>query len=236
VKRVVHVSTADAIGFCTSDGYGSIEKPSDETVPYQNDWLKIPYMTTKNMAQVLALSYIQKGLEVVVVNPTFMFGPWDIKPSSGQMIVQVARGMAKGYTSGGNNFVDVQDVVEGMISAMVKGRVGELYILAHENLSYREIFTKIADVVGVPPPAFQIPKFVAMTGGLFGSLYGRLFGWAGARPEAVNWTNAKMGFLGHYFTPAKAVRELGMKQTPVEVSIERSHRWFVDHGYIAKNN
>jgi len=230
IRRVVHVSSVDAIGFSTPDGWGTRGKPSDESVPYQNDRFAIPYMITKHEGQSAALEMNGKDIEIVVVNPTFMLGPWDVKPSSGAIILEVARGVAKGYTTGGNNVVFIGDVVGAMISAMEKGRPGELYILGHENLSYREIFTRIAGVVGVPPPKFAIPKTVSHIGGFFGTLYGQL---TGTTPN-VNHLTANMGYVEHYFDSSKAVRELGMKQTPAVVAIEEAYRWFVDHGYIKK--
>ena len=233
VRRVVHMSTVDAIGFNTPEGWGSREKPSHEGVPYQNDGLKIPYMQTKHEAQEVALEFARKGgLEVVVVNPTYMLGPYDVKPSSGAMIIQVVKKRAKGYTPGGNNFVDVRDVAAGAVSAMERGQSGELYILGHENLSYKEAFSRIAQVVGVPPPKVRIPKAAALAVGGFGTLCGRLFGRFGATPEHFNLDSVRMGFIEHYFDPSRAVRELGMPQTPIEKTVEDAHHWFLDNGYL----
>lgn len=230
VRRVVHVSTVDAIGFSTPDGWGKRDKPSNEDVPFQNERFAIPYMITKYEAQQVALTMNKLGLEVVIVNPTYMLGPWDVKPSSGAMIIEVAKGLAKGYTTGGNNFVHIKDVVSAMITAMEKGRPGELYILGNENLSYKEIFTKVAKVVGVPPPKFKIPKIISLTAGFFGTLYGEL---THTEPN-INHLTAAMGYVEHYFDSSKAVRELNMPQTPIEVAIEDAYRWFLDHGYIKK--
>jgi dihydroflavonol-4-reductase len=235
VRRVVHVSTVDAIGFNTPEGWGNIDKPSTEDIPGPNLWAKLPYMTTKWMAQELAQKYDRSyNLEVVIVNPTFMIGPYDVKPSSGTMVIEVAKGMAKAYTGGGNNFVHIHDVVTAMINAADRGKRGELYILGNENLFYKEIFTKIADVVGVAPPKFELPKAVSYTVGALGTAAGRLFGWAGVAPEAINYRTVKMGYVQHFFDSTKARRDLGLAQTPVEVAIEDAYKWFVDNGYLKK--
>ena len=237
VRRVVHMSTVDAIGFGTAEGWGTRSKPSHEGVPYANDRLGIPYMQTKHAAQELALETAGAGqVEVVVVNPTYMIGPFDVKPSSGRMILQVARGRVPGYPSGGNNFVDVRDVAAGTMAAMERGRSGELYILGNENLSYREAFTRIARVLDAPPPRFRIPRTLALAAGGLGTAYGRLFGWAGARPEQVNLATARMGFVEHYFDGSKAVRELGMPRTPFETAVRDAHRWFADNGYLGQGS
>jgi len=229
-RRVVHVSTVDAIGFATPDGWGSLAKPGTEEVPWQNDRFAIPYMTTKCEAQRLALATNGPDIEIVVVNPTFMLGPWDVKPSSGAMIIEVAQGMAKAYSTGANNFIHIKDVVDAMITAMDKGRQGELYILGNENLSYRDIFTKIANVVGVAPPKFAIPKFVALVAGFFGTLYGQV---SGTTPN-INHLTANMGYIEHCFDPSKARKELGLAATPVEQAIEDAYRWFIEHGYLKR--
>jgi len=230
IRRVVHVSTVDAIGFATPEGWGAMRKPSHESVPYQNDWLCVPYMITKHEAQQIALQMNGPDLEIVIVNPTYMLGPWDVKPSSGAMIIEVAKGMAKVYTPGANNFVHVKDVVGAMITAMERGMPGELYILGNENICLRDVFTRIARIVGVAPPKVAIPKTIALAAGFFGTLYGQL---AGTVPN-LNHLTAKFGFIEHCFDPSKARRELGMEATPVEEAVEDAYRWFVDYGYLKR--
>ncbi len=230
IRRVVHVSTVDAIGFATPDGWGAMQKPSDENVPYQNDWLCVPYMITKHEAQQTAMQMNGPDLEIVIVNPTYMLGPWDVKPSSGAMIIEVAKGMAKIYTPGANNFVHIRDVVGAMIAAMERGNPGELYILGNENIYLKDIFTRMARVVGVSPPKVAMPKIIALAAGFFGTLYGQL---TNTVPN-LNHLTAKFGFIEHCFDPSKAHRELDMGATPVEEAIEDAYRWFVDYGYLRR--
>ena len=230
IRRVVHVSTVDAIGFGTPDGWGYMDKPSDEEVPWQNDRYTVPYMITKYEAQQVALQMNGPDLEIVVVNPTFMLGPWDVKPSSGAMILEVAKGIAKIYTPGANNFVHIGDVVDAMITAMERGRPGEKYILGNENLHYGDAFAKVAKVVGVAPPKIAMPKIIALTAGFFGTLYGQL---TDTVPN-INHLTASLGFVEHCYDPSKARAELGLRSTPVEQAIEDAYRWFIDHGYIKK--
>ncbi len=225
VKRVVYVSTVDTLGL------SSRENPADETASHESmAAFRNPYVDTKYEAEQRALSIAEAGLDLVIVKPTYMIGEWDVKPSSGQMIIQVAKGRAMGYTTGGNNFVDVLDVCEGMILAMEKGRKGQAYIMANKdgNLTYREMFTKIAEVVGARPPAFPIPYPVAMLAGYSLDVVGRLFGF---EPD-INSITAKMGFADHYFTPQKAIQELGIPQSPIEGAVKRAFDWFKKSGYL----
>jgi len=225
-KRVVYVSTVDTLGM------SSRENPADETWPEHGSIarFKDPYADTKFEAEQEAKKFVQKGLDVVIVKPTFMIGEWDVKPTTGQMVVQIAKGRAPGYPGGGNNFVDVLDVCEGMVLAMQKGKTGEDYILANDrgNLSYREFFTLVAKVVGVRPPKFRIPYPAALLGGYAFELLGRLLGFA---PD-VNSVAAAMGYAPHYFTCKKAMRELGIPQSPIEGAVKRSAAWFTKYGYL----
>jgi dihydroflavonol-4-reductase len=227
IRRLVHVSTVDAIGFATSDGWGTRERPSNEDVPFQNQRFGVPYQITKHEAQQVALACNEQDLETVVVNPAFMLGAYDVKPTSGRMVLEVAAGKAKLAPTGGNNLLHVRDAALGTIAAMEMGRPGELYILGNANLTYREIFTCIAAVVGVKPPFGTLPKPLALLGGYVGTAWGRL---TGTTPE-INHLSARLGFVDHYFDASKAVRELNLPQTPVETAIEDAWRWFRDNGY-----
>jgi dihydroflavonol-4-reductase len=224
-SRVVYVSTVDTLGL------SSKEAPADETWEHESmARFNNPYVDTKYEAEQAALEIAARGLDMVIVKPTYMIGEWDTKPSSGQMVIEVARGRAVGCPGGGNNFVDVLDVARGIMLAMDKGRSGESYILANQdgNLTYGEMFTIIARIAGVSPPRFQIPYFLAMAGGYALDLAGGLFGF---EPD-VNSVTAKMGYAPHYFTPEKAVRELGIPQSPIQGAVERALAWFKARGMI----
>ena len=218
-RRVVYVSTVDTLGL------SSREAPADESAEHASmAAFRNPYVDTKYEAEQRALAFLDRGLDLVIVKPTFMIGEWDVKPTSGQMTVQVARGRAPAYPGGGNNFVDVLDVAAGMALALEKGRRGESYILANAegNLTYQDFFTLVARTAGVRPPRFRIPYPVAVGAGYLFDAVGRL---AGFEPD-VNSVTARMGYAPHYFTPAKAIRELGLPQSPLADAVRRSLDWF----------
>ena len=224
VRRLVHCSSVDAIGL-PEDG-----TPSGEETPWNWDRLGLdnPYARTKYESQRRVLA-AARTLDAVVVNPTFMLGAWDARPSSGRMILEVAAGKAVGYPAGGNNFVDVEDVAAGMIAAAERGRRGECYILGGVDLTYREMFTLIAEVLGVRPPRVALPYPLAWVGGRAGDVIGMLTG----REPAVTSITARLGWVGHYYSPRKAIAELGLPQTPIRAAIERAVRWFRAHGMLA---
>ena len=96
-------------------------KPCDETATWNfaEHGMDDGYVTTKRQAEDLVRAAAAEGLDAVIVNPTYMFGPYDRKPSSGKMIVEVAHGKIPGLTPGWNNFVDVRDA--GALSQVVAG-------------------------------------------------------------------------------------------------------------------
>ncbi len=226
VKRVLYVSTVDTLGI------SSLKNPADENWPEHDSIAryKNPYADTKYEAELQAKKFLDKGIDLIVVKPTYMIGEWDAKPSSGQMILQIARGRAIAFPGGGNNFVDVLDVCEGLRLAMEKGKSGEDYILANEqgNMSYKDFFTLTAKVAGVNPPKFKIPYAAAVLGGYVNDVAGRLFRFS---PD-VNSVTAKMGYASHYFSGRKAIHELGMPQSPIEPAVKRAIVWFKKYGYL----
>jgi dihydroflavonol-4-reductase len=230
VNRLIHCSSVDGIGLPENG-----TTPSNENTPWNWDRLghENGYARTKYESQQLVLEATKKGrIDAVIVNPTYMLGAYDPKPSSGQMILEVAAGKALGYTSGGNNFVDVEDVAEAMITAAAKGKTGEMYILGGKNMSYKEIFTLIAEVLGVAPPRFPIPYGAARCGGWFGDLHGAVTG----KEPSINTTTVQMGYVNHYYDPSRAISQLEMKQSSVRGAIERAVQWFRQESYLPKES
>ncbi|MCR4318643.1 MAG: NAD-dependent epimerase/dehydratase family protein [Planctomycetes bacterium] len=220
VKRVLHVSTVDTIDLASD---GSI---ADENSRNPSGRVRSDYAKTKRAAEKLAM---EANVETVIVNPAFLLGPFDSKPSSGQLIIALAKGRIQGYPkTGGNCFIDVRDVAEAIVTAMIRGNPGERYILGNANLTYSEIFKIIASVLGVKTPSIALPKTVAMIFGTIGDIYGRI---SNTEPPVYS-TAVRMGYLDHYYSSAKAIRELGLRQTPVDNAIEDAVRWFRENGML----
>jgi len=225
VERMVHVSTNGAIGM------GSHEAPADETAAFNPEAFGTAYSVTKHEAHQAALAFARESLDVVLVCPTYMFGAWDVKPTSGTLVVESAAGKLKLYPPGGNNIVPVLDVCHGMIGACERGRRGEVYLLANQegNLGYQAIFELIAQVVGSAPPRGPLPRWLSRMVGAAAD------GWAhltGGTPQ-INSASVSLMNQPQFYTPRKAIEELGMPQTPVRDAIQEAYDWFREHGYIS---
>ena len=96
----------------------------------------------------LLRKFKDEGFPVVIVNPTFMLGPFDSGPSSGKLILNALEGNVPGYSEGGRNFVFSKDVARAVVNAIDLGRLGECYLAAGENLSYKEFFTLVFEQLG----------------------------------------------------------------------------------------
>lgn len=227
VGKVVHTSTVGTIGLGGDD---PVEVPRDESSPAMGGQFSGCYKQSKLEAERVALDYAERGLPVVVVNPSTPVGPWDRKPTpTGKLIVDFMRGFMPAYVATGLNIVHVRDVAVGHVLAAEKGIVGERYILGHRNLSLREILATLARLSGRSPPRVRIPYSLAYLTGLASTLVADL---VTGRPPAVPLEAVKMARYNMYFSAAKAVRTLGLPQTPTEVAFQDALEWFLARDYF----
>lgn len=218
--RLVHVSTVDTLG-C-----GSRQSPANEETP-RGGHVDCPYVVTKREAEQVVLDLVPQGLEAVVVNPAFMLGPWDWKPSSGRMLLAVARGQGLVAPPGGNDFCDVRDVADGILAAAERGAVGRRYILGGQPLSYYEAWTLFAEITGRRAPFRALRCPVVRTLGAVGSLWGRL---TGHEPD-LNSAAAALSVMEHHFSAARATSELGYQVRPAREAALAAWEWFLRYGY-----
>jgi dihydroflavonol-4-reductase len=222
VRRTVHTSSVGALGI-PKDG-----RPGTEETPVTLADMVGHYKRSKFLSEQVALDFARRGLDVVVVNPSAPIGPWDVKPTpTGQMVVDFMRGRMVASLDTGLNVVHVRDVARGHLLAAERGRAGERYILGHRDLSLADIFGLLAEITGRRPPRFRVPYAVAWLGAACCESVARVTG----RPPAVPLTAVRMARKRMYFSPARAVRELGLPQTDVRTALADAVAWFEAHGY-----
>jgi len=124
----------------------------------------------------------------------------------------------------------VQDCARGHVLAAQKGKPGRRYILAHANLSILEIFKTLADLTGIPAPAFKVPKVVGLMTAFFSELKAKATG----RDAAVPMAGVRMALKPMFYDNARAVSELGLPTREVRETLRRAAAWFVEHGYVEK--
>ena len=224
VRRVVYTSSVATMGF-TSNGH-----PADENSPVSLANMIGPYKRSKFMAEQVALEAGRRGMDVVVVNPTTPVGERDIKPTpTGRIILDFLKKKFPAYVDTGLNLVDVRECARGHVAALEKGRSGERYILGGENLTLKQILDKLAAITGLPSPKVKVPYVMALATGVVDEIVtGRILG----REPRATIDAVRMGRKKMFASSAKAERELGWKQIPVDDALRRAVEWFRENGHV----
>ena len=223
VGRVVYTSSVGALGL-TKDG-----SPADETTPVARDEVVGHYKKSKYDAERVAEAWAARGLPVVIVNPSTPVGELDVKPTpTGQLVVDFLNRRLPAYVDTGLNLVDVRDVAAGHLLAAEKGRPGEKYILGHRNLTLKEILEALSRLTGLPAPAVRLPHAVPLAVAAVDTFVSGLLG----RPPRISLESVRMSRHRMFFDAAKAVRELGLPQSPVDAALGRAVAWFRENGYV----
>lgn len=221
--RMVYVSSVNALGLGAKD----FEADEDTARP---GIVACPYVTTKAAAEKLVLEQVPHGLDAVVVHPGFMLGPWDWRPSSGRMLLEVAQRFTPLAPVGSCNAGDARDVSAGTIAAARLGARGRKYILGGHNVSYFELWKEMANVAGKRGPLFPAGPLQRMIGAWWGDAVHRV---SGKEPD-LNSAGVGMSSQHHRFKSDRAIAELGYTIRPLEVAIQDAWEWFVKYGYVKR--
>jgi len=221
-ERIVYCSTIGAIGLPPSGGLGT------EETPVSLEQMAGHYKRSKYLAEQEVLKLARAGLPVVIVNPSAPVGAADVKPTpTGQIVVDFMKGRMPAYIETGLNIVDVDDVAAGHLLAMEKGRTGERYILGGKNLMLREVLEILSRLSGVKAPTIKLPRLAILPLAYLNLWVANMTG----QPPRIPLEGVKMAKYKMHYDCSKAIRELGIPQTPPEVALEKAVKWFRDHGY-----
>ena len=218
--RLAYVSTADTVAVATNHQPVAEDTPGGDPVP-------CPYVLSKRQAEHEVLRRASEGLDVVVVNPTFMLGPWDWKPSSGKILLAAARCWSPLAPSGAKNFCDVRDVAAGAFAALQHGTAGRRYLLGGENLEFIDAWRLFCDVTGQHRPWLRSGPLLSEAGGRLGDFWGRL---TGNEPD-LNSAAVAASRQCHWYDSSRAIQELGYQIRPLRKTVEDAWAWFREYGY-----
>lgn len=219
--RMVHVSSVDALGLPANGALAD-----EETVP--DIEVLCPYVVTKRAAEQVLLDFVAEGLEAPIVNPGFMIGPYDWKPSSGRMLLSVARGWGLFAPLGVNCYGDVRDVVAGTLTALDRGQPGRRYILGGHPLTYFQAWRIFAEVTGATPPVFPVGPVARRAAGFCGDVVTRI---TGHEPD-INSASTAIAAQKRHFSSARAEAELGFRARPLREAAADAWTWFREQGYV----
>ena len=229
--KIVYTSTVGCIGLPKNQN-GRVT-PTDETAPVTESQMTNHYKRSKWQAEQIAIELAHKKLPVVIVNPSAPIGPRDVKPTpTGQIIVDFLNRKLPAYLDTGLNWVHVRDVAIGHILAAERGRIGERYILgnADGNWTMQETLAVLEKITCVTAPRMKIPHWVALAAALASEPLAALTG----KPPKAPLAGVRMAKYKMWFNPAKAIRELGLPQTPPKQAFADAVKWFREIGYVKR--
>ena len=222
VERFVYTSSVAAVGY-EPDG-----RPADEHTRFNWHPFDIGYRISKYEAEQEVLRAVKLGLPAVIVNPSVVIGPRDIRFRGGRIILDIYKKRIFYYTDGGINIVYIDDIVRGHLEAAEKGRIGERYILCGENLSYKEIFTTTARIVNGIVPLFKLPTLGVKVVAAAAETGARLMN---QRPWVSSELVAGME-IQNRFSCRKAERELSYSITPFKEAVEKTYSWYRENNLL----
>jgi dihydroflavonol-4-reductase len=220
VDRLVHTSSIAAIG------YPPDYLIADESFPSAESVVETAYSITKRRGEALVLGLAQFGLDVVVVNPSAVLAPGgDPKFSWTALIDAAARRRLRAVPAGGTAVCTAHDLVDGQCKAMNLGRSGQRYILSTANISYSDLGRLITAEVHVSPPVTRAPAWALAAAGHvnagLAALHHDPYASSALVPENVALMTRRL-----YYDQSRAVRELGLTQSPLEPAIQEMARWW----------
>ena len=222
VERIVYTSSVAALKPVAG-------RAVDETSRHDEVTVIGVYKKSKLVAERLVERLAGEGLPVVIVSPSTPIGPRDIKPTpTGRIIVEAANGRMPAFVDTGLNLVHVDDVAQGHLLALDKGRIGENYILGGEDVRLRDMLALIAPLVGRKPPRVRLPRAPLYPLAFGAEAFARMRG----KEPFLTVDALKMSKYLMYFSSEKAKAELGFQARPFARGIEDAISWFRQAGYI----
>lgn len=223
-EKIIYTSSVATLGLPENGALGT------EDTPVSLADMVGHYKRSKYLAEQVALRYAREGLPVVIVNPSTPVGIADVKPTpTGKIIVDFLTGRMPAYVDTGLNLIDVEDVAVGHLLAAEKGQVGEKYILGNENLTLQQILILLSELTHRPAPRFKVPYLLALGAAYADAAVARL---VPGREPSIPPVGVKLSKKKMFFDTSKAVRELGLPQTPVREALRKAVAWFTVNGYI----
>ncbi|HEX2673040.1 MAG TPA: NAD-dependent epimerase/dehydratase family protein [Polyangiaceae bacterium] len=203
VPRVVVASTSGTVAVS-----GNSAQIADESGQVPLSLVAMwPYYRTKLYAEREALEVNCPEFEVVLVNPSLLLGPGDLRESSTGDVRRFLQRSIPAIPGGGIAFVDVRDAAQGMWLAFERGRAGERYILNAKNMTVAAFFQRLERIAGVKAPALHMPRSRPLAIGV-NRLFSKALRAIGGEPP-VDEVSVEMAQYYWYCSASKAERELG---------------------------
>ncbi len=215
--RMVHIGTVNTLALANGGKLANEETlitPATAQVP-------CAYVASKLASVEVVRQAISRGLDATCVHPGFMLGPWDWKPSSGRMLLELGRRYIPACPTGGCSICDVRDVAAGVVAALDRGQSGRHYIMAGENWRYRKLWGELARRMGRPAPIFPCGPLVRVGVAAYSLIKLR---WTQLETD-VNSASLKVSSQLHWYDSARARAELGYTNRDIHETLDDAAAW-----------
>ena len=226
IQKVVHTATVDTIGY-NPEGLAD-EHWDDDPANYNYANTGYNYADTKREGEQIAFDYAQKGLDVTILNPGSMMGPYDYTLQFGRLFMDIRDGNVPGIPCGGAPWAHVVEVAKAHVEAIEKGKPGERYICGGVNETYETQFKLIAESIGVEPPKSVMPRWILVTYARFCEFVSRFT----KKPPELNPGMARYMSVFPKYDSSKAQRELNFQIVPLKKMIEDARDWYLENGLL----
>ncbi|MBO7488933.1 MAG: NAD-dependent epimerase/dehydratase family protein [Bacteroidales bacterium] len=216
IKILIHTSTANTIG------YGSARRAGVESDDIEPPFSSSYYAQSKLEAERILIWEAQQNPKrhILLLNPGFMIGRYDAKPSSGKLLLTGFKRRIMAVSGGGKSFVNVKDVAEAAVNGLTAGRSGERYLLTGQNMTLKDFYILQAEVCGYSQKIMILPDWLVSLAGRVGDL----MRWLGIATQ-LSTRNVRQLQVKEYYSCEKAQRELGYSLTPVADAIKDFFDW-----------
>jgi dihydroflavonol-4-reductase len=228
VERLVYTSTVGTLGLEHVTGTDTADERSFPDVRH----LYGSYKRSKYVAEHEVLRAAAEGLPATLVLPTFPLGPGDRAPTpTGQLVLDFLNGRVPGYVDTVLNVAHVDDVAEGHVLALERGRTGRSYIVGGENLTLQDLLGRLASLTGLPAPKIKVPRLLSLA---VAAVSETVEGTVLRRHPSIPLEAARMSTSRMAFDISRARAELGYAPRPATEALESSARWFAASGLVSQ--
>jgi len=223
IKRCIHISSIH-----TFQQKPSMELLDEHRIPI--DEKGFAYERSKLAGQKIALAANERGMEVLVMHPTSIVGPYDHKPSlMGKAIIDLYKGKLPFIFNGGFDFCDCRDVANAIVNSITMGRPGESYLLGGKWYSLKQLVQLLSVIGGKRITVMALPAFLAKAG------LPVVKALAAIQKKEPLYTAEALDALfngNHFISSAKAINELNYSIRPFEETLADTIHWFKNKSYL----
>jgi dihydroflavonol-4-reductase len=217
IQRFIHISSANTIR------PGTLEYPTNESSGLTVSKKQLPYINSKIIGEeLLREAFRSHHFPVIILNPTFILGPYDQGQSSGKLILGILQKRMPLFPAGGKNIVDARDIAQCVVNTFTRGELGNNYILSNTNHTYRELFALTCQYANIAAPKYQMPNMLGTTIGAIGYCYEYIT----KKSFSLNLKTMRLSTENHYYNSDKAKNELAFSPRSAYETIKDTVNWY----------